>query len=443
MARGSTAGEAGSIDDALQLRVAAAEMPHETGLIVADASGGQTRHSFAQLHAAIGGDDRDTAPRALEGSLSLACVIEHLAAIDAGAPIVALHPRWPADERARIAQRAARPLEPASATPLLAIVFTSGTSGARKGVLLSRAAFVASARASQRSLPLGPGDRWLLAMPLAHVGGLSILTRCLAARAAPVLVEGAFDAARANELLVRAEVTHASVVPTMLARMLESGAPVPATLRALLVGGARAPAELLARAIDVGYPIFTTYGLTEACSQVATSVAPLRRAQDAQSAELLPGVEARIGPRGTLLIRGPTRMEGYLDQSCSPFDAEGYYDTGDLASLEGGGLRIHGRADDLIISGGENVNPAQVERALEALPAIREACVFGVPDETWGERVEAALVCDVGHAPTDPELRDALRAHLAPFEIPKRFHRLDALPRGATGKPDRRALRAR
>jgi O-succinylbenzoic acid--CoA ligase len=308
-------------------------------------------------------------------------------------------------------------------------------------VLLSRRAFVAAAEASAARLGWREDDRWLLAMPLAHVGGLSVLVRALVARRTVVLSPpGPFEPARFFDVIARCRVTIASLVPTQLARLARTGRSCPASLRAVLLGGAACPPSVLGRATALGYPIHTTYGLTEMCAQVATSSAPVRSADEGVG-EPLEGVEVKI-VEGRIHVRSRARMDGWIEPSASPpFDAEGFYDTGDLGHLDAHGrLHVDARREDLIVSGGENVYPAEVERALLAIEGIEAACVVGLADETWGQRVSAAVVSDV---PIDEEgLSARLRRELAAFKVPRQIVRLAALPTNAVGKLDRAEVRA-
>src|SRR5262249_10691805 len=220
---------------------------------------------------------------------------------------------------------------------------------------------------------------------------------------------------------IDAPATIASLVPTQLHRIVEGRASLPPGLRVILLGGAPAPPALVARS---PVPVVTTYGLTEACGTVALAGVPL------------PGVEVRISPEGTIQLDGPTLMSGYLHDP-SPFTPDGWLDTGDLGALDAAGrLEIFARRTDLILSGGENVYPSEVEGALSELPGIAAACVFGVPDPEWGQVVCAALV---GDRASDPVAQ--LRDRLAPFKLPRRIVWVDALPLNPAGKIDRGAAR--
>ncbi|MEM9293166.1 MAG: AMP-binding protein [Acidobacteriota bacterium] len=331
----------------------------------------------------------------------------------------------------------------------LALLYTSGSSGNPKAVILSHRAFAASAAASAANLPLGPGDRWLLSLTPAHVGGLSVLTRCLLSGAAVVIDRetGSFDPHRFHRTLEERRITIASLVPTMLRHLLDATprlAPPP-ELRTVLLGGAAATPALLRRALERGWPVVPTYGLTEACSQVATQDP---RAVDSEGGvgRPLPGTEVRL-VNEEIQLRGPTLLSGILGAE-DPLSADGWLATGDFGHWDAEGrLHVLGRRGDLIITGGENVAPAAVEAVLEAHPVIAAACVFGVEDETWGQVVAAALVPAAEHRPvpsqeTQKLLAVALDEHLARYQQPRRVAWLPTLALRPSGKLDRRGSAA-
>jgi O-succinylbenzoic acid--CoA ligase len=232
-----------------------------------------------------------------------------------------------------------------------------------------------------------------------------------------------------------------------------AGRGAPSELRVLLLGGAAASPELLARALALGYPVCPTYGLTEATSQVATAAPPLRGASRASTMRPLAGTEVRLlceegsvaspGQVGEILVRGPTVMQGYLhrpDDSAAAL-RDGWLHTGDVGLLdEDGGLEILDRRDDLIVSGGENVYPAEVEAVLLDHPSIADAGVGGVPDPDFGSRVVAWVVVVSGVVPDVESLRRHCRERLAGFKQPREFRFVAALPRNSLGKLQRRRL---
>jgi O-succinylbenzoic acid--CoA ligase len=335
----------------------------------------------------------------------------------------------------------------------LAVLYTSGTSGRPKGACLSWSNFEASARAAEQRLGRAVHSRWLACMPLFHVGGLSILLRS-ALFGGPVRVHGRFDARAVSDALDRGDIAGLSLVPTMLSRLLDAraGRGAPQGLEALLLGGAAIPSGLLQRALAAGYPVCTTYGLTEACSQVATSAPP--RTGDCSAAPMRPlrGVEIRIvdgerllpaGEPGEIVLRGPLVMQGYLHdrEATARVLRDGWLHTSDIGYLDdGGGLHVLDRRDDLVITGGENVYPAEVEAVLLDCPGVAEAGVAGVPDADLGARVVAWIVTAPGASPDAPTIAEHCRSRLASYKVPRRYHFVAALPRTAAGKLQRLRL---
>ena len=323
------------------------------------------------------------------------------------------------------------------------IIYTSGTTGRPKGCVLTFGNHWWSATGSVLNLGLAPEDRWLAVLPLFHVGGLSILLRGVI-YGIPVVVQPRFDPASANAAIDDGA-TIVSVVATMLQRMLEARGdrPYPPHFRCALLGGGPAPRPLLELAAAHGVPVVQTYGLTETASQVVT-LAPedaLRKLGSAGK-PLMP-TELRIDDpdpdgAGEILVRGPNVTPGYLNQPANTHD--GWLRTGDLGRLDDEGyLYVLDRRNDLVVSGGENVYPAEVEAALLAHPNVREAGVVGVADPQWGQRVVAHVVAE--RPVTPDELSAFLRDRLAGHKLPREYRFAEALPRNAAGKLLRRELR--
>ncbi len=386
-----------------------------------------------------------------------------LALMELGVPFVPLHPRLTEGEREKIVDDAApalvvrdvagevkpeggapNELPPVDPQATMAILYTSGTTGRAKGAMLSRSGFVAAAAASAKNLGWREDDRWLLCMPIAHVGGLSIVTRCLSARRTVVLGGPRFSVDTVDAVLRRDRVTIASLVPTMLHQLFERDWQLPAGLRVVLLGGAASGAALLDRARERGVPVLTTYGLTEACAQVTTQRYGTPPGIDQGAGSPLDGVEIRI-VNDEVQVRSPSVMRGYfpLGEVPNPFTEDGWLKTGDLGRLDDEGrLHLLSRRTDLIVTGGENVYPAEVEAALESLPAVQAACVFSVPDERWGQAVAVALVLREGHRHLSPsEALAGAPAKLATYKRPRFATTLDALPLNRSGKIDRVATR--
>jgi O-succinylbenzoic acid--CoA ligase len=459
----------------LSVRAAALEAPDRLALIAEDRA-----YTFAELAVSASGvaawlrarlaeqPGSEGGPVAVVARREPEAIVALLAGFEVGVPMGLMHSRATERERQLMSElldpalevdpaAAVEESEPAQgegswATPaidpesILAVVPTSGTSGKPKGVLLSRRAFLASARASAQNLGWEAADRWLLTLPLAHVGGLSILVRALIARRCTVLApRGRFDAVWTLRAIEEHRVTLASLVPPMLEAMLEADPAwnPPAHLRALLLGGGPASQDLLSRAADRGVPVLTTYGLTESCSQVTTQRYGTCNRGELGSGAPLDGVELRIID-GEIQIRGPMLFSGYAerDRVWAGVDAEGWLSTGDEGELDTAGqLHVSGRRDRLIGTGGENVDPLEIESALGSLTSIREAVVFGVEDAKWGVVVGAALVAEGG----DPEpgaLREEMSAILAPYKRPRLVRFLADLPTTPAGKVDRTAAEA-
>lgn len=319
-----------------------------------------------------------------------------------------------------------------------AILFTSGTSGKPKGVALSQRALVASANASAEVLPFARRERWLIALTPAHIGGISILTRSLLARKTVVAVSK-FDPALVMKAIVEHGVSRLSVVPAMLDVLLQHDkANRLRRLNAVIVGGAACPRSLLETCAARGVKARTTYGMTEASSQITLQREDATIAVRDDAGEPLPGVDVKIAAdglgaagEGRILVRGPVLMPGYVGGG----KIEEWFDTGDRGRLVEGRLVVLGRGADMIVTGGENVAPAEVERAIEAFKGVRQALVFGVPDSRYGQVVAAAVVAD--RALDERGLARGLEAKLARFKLPRRLALVQSLPRTPGGKPDR------
>ena len=332
-----------------------------------------------------------------------------------------------------------------------AVLWTSGTAGRPRGVALTFDALDASARASAERLALGAEDVWLASLSPAHVGGLALVTRALLLGSRLVAV-GPLEAVAVGALVdgrgapPGVTVTHLSVVPTQLVRLLEvrGGAPPPPSLRCVLVGGGAAPAGLVARALDAGWPLALTYGLTEATSQVATAPPDVVRRKPGTVGSALPGVELGVADDGEILVRGATLASGCIASDDALLGEDGWLHTGDLGRLDADGdLWVTGRRMDRIVSGGVTVDAAEVEEALRTHPGVRDAGVVGLPDEEWGERV-GAWVEPVDASTTDrliTSLDGFLRSRLTGAKLPRVYHVAPGLPRNANGKLDRGRVR--
>ncbi|PIE81214.1 MAG: o-succinylbenzoate--CoA ligase [Chloroflexi bacterium] len=369
---------------------------------------------------------------------------------------------------------------PFSSHQLQTVVFTSGTSGNPKGVPLTFNHHLASAMASAYRLGVAPNDVWLSCLPLYHVGGLAVIWRsCLYGTA--VNLHPRFILEEVNHALDTLPITLISLVPTMLYRLLETRSHWPAALRLILLGGAAAPEDLVSRAnglersewssvnepLSVGNSkplVATTYGLTEASSQVATMLPEeVTKKPGSVGKPLLFTSVAIVNENGRslppnqygeIVITGPTVMANYFEKDQrlkkkdlhpphqpSTFNRQSSFATGDIGYLDDdSNLWIVQRRSDLIVSGGENVYPAEVEAVLKAHPAVANACVVGLPDAEWGQVVAAMVQVAPTHTLSPEELLAYSREHLAGYKQPRQLKFVTELPQTASGKIARNTI---
>ena len=335
----------------------------------------------------------------------------------------------------------ADPVDPgAPATALL----TSGSTGAPRAVVHTLANHLYSAIGSAANLPLECGDRWLVALPICHVAGLSILFRCLLAGATALIARSASfredDRGPDEALALLPHATRLSVVPAQLQRLIELPADRRSALRSVLVGGQAASPALLERAQAAGIPVLPTYGSTEMASQVATA---------APGTELPPGASGRVLPHrrlrsrdGRIEVGGPTLFAGYLAPDGiepPPLEPGSWFATGDCGLLDDGILTVTGRADGMFISGGQNIHPQEIEQVLGSHPAVAIAVVVPAPDPAFGSR-PVAFIQSPGAVPPEDELQALLAERLPRYKHPVRYHPLPADALTPLGKPDRTRL---
>ncbi|UWX57266.1 o-succinylbenzoate--CoA ligase [Chlorobaculum sp. MV4-Y] len=306
----------------------------------------------------------------------------------------------------------------------VSIIHTSASSGKPKAAMHSFSNHYYSAKGSGENLPFGPGDCWLLSLPLYHVGGYSMLYKCLIDGGA--LAVPAPEASLA-ESLVRFPVTHLSLVPTQLYRMLQTdGGPESLrSLKALLLGGSAVSAPLLREAIRERVPLYLTYGSTEMSTQVTTSPSPVTEVQG-DSGVVLPYREVAISPDGEILVKGECLFMGYLDDDGlrTARDSEGWFHTGDMGELsEDARLNVLGRKDNMFISGGENIHPEEIEKALTSIEGIEEAVVVPVPDAEYGMKPVAWIKAQ-NDAPDDAAITARLKSRLGRLKTPVALHRV-------------------
>jgi O-succinylbenzoic acid--CoA ligase len=362
---------------------------------------------------------------------------------DEGRAVLPIDPRLPAAEQQRLLEQL-RPTHfddgterttldhgvPA-ATDVAAIVVTSGTTATPKGVELTAAGRDAMGRAYSAGVGATTNDNWLACLPLHHVASLGVIARSYIT-GVPYTVHDRFDIERVAASPRAEGTTIVSVVPTALYRLLEANAPVD-EFRCIIVGGAPCPPGLRARAEANGATIVDAYGCTETWSGFVLNGVPIEGAH----------VELR-GPEDEVVVRGPMVMRGYrLDpaRTNEVLEPDGSWHTGDVGAYDGAGrLRVVDRLKDLVITGGVNVSPTEIEGVLERHPNVEDVCVIGVPDDEWGERVVAYVVAR-DTAPTVDELRAFAREQLATPKLPREVRIVDAIPRSGSGKPLRRVLR--
>jgi O-succinylbenzoic acid--CoA ligase len=315
------------------------------------------------------------------------------------------------------------------------VVTTSGTTGAPKGALLTAAALTASAAATHDRLG-GPG-RWLLALPPYHIAGVQVLVRSLLTDTVPVEldVSAGFDVNELPSAIAQlgAGRRYTALVATQLAKALTdpAAAAALADLDAVLVGGGPAPQPILDAAARAGIAVVRTYGMSETAGGCVYDGVPLD------------GVRTRLEPDGRIVIGGSTLASGYRNPpDPDPFAEPGWFRTDDIGAVGNSGvLRVLGRADEAISTGGLTVLPQPVEAALRTHPAVADCAVFGLDDERLGQRVAAAIVvADTGAPPSLDELRDHVMQTLDRTAAPRELHIVDALPTRGIGKVDRRAL---
>jgi len=338
-----------------------------------------------------------------------------------------------------------------------AIIYTSGTTGQPKGAIITYGMQWWNAVGSALNLGHNPDDRWLACLPLFHIGGLSILMRSVI-YGISVMVHKKFDSAIINQAIFEDKITIISVVAVMLQRMLDDleaskgRASYPSTLRCILLGGGPTPHPLLEQCMLHNVPVVQTYGLTEACSQAVTlSPADTMRKIGSTGRPLTP-VQLRImhdhrlalpGKSGEIFLKGPTITPGYINrpETTSQAFQDGWFATGDIGYLDNDGyLYVLDRRADLIISGGENIYPAEIESVLQSNPAVEEAGVYGQTDPQWGQVPIAVVVLKSGSKVSIEELLSYSAQKLASYKQPRAIYFTEQLPHTSSGKLIRREL---
>ena len=337
-----------------------------------------------------------------------------------------------------------------------AIIHTSGTTGRPKAAVLTHGNILHSALGTAHKLDIRNNERWLCVLPLYHVGGLSIILRSLIYGTAVEFGPTApFNVDETNRVLSDNPITIVSLAPTMLQRLLDAKTRAwNPHLRIILLGGEAPSAELLARCAAEELPVATCYGMTETASQVVTALpAQVYKKPGSMGTALMTaqvriideaGEDAAADVAGEVLIKGSSVMRGYINdpQATAKALRAGWLHTGDIGYLDQDGeLFILQRRDDLIISGGENIYPAEVETALRQHPAVAEAVVLGLPDPDWGQRAAAVIETRRGQSLSSAAITAFVRERLARYKVPRRIAFVKALPRTASGKVQRSEAR--
>jgi O-succinylbenzoic acid--CoA ligase len=368
-----------------------------------------------------------------------------VSAWEAGEAILPINPAAPPAERRRLLEqlrpthlveggtREAVPGGIPAPADTAAIVVTSGTTAEPKGVELTRTGMEVMGRGYSAGLEADAGDRWLTCLPLHHVASLGALARAHVTGASWVAHER-FDIDRVARAPREEGATIVSLVPTTLLRLLDADAPLH-EYRRVIIGGAPLPDALRTRAESAGVAVVDAYGLSETWGGFALDGIPIA------------GIETRLDAETSeILVQGAPVMRGYRcdpSRTAEVLGADGWLHTGDIGDIDAGGrLRVVDRAKDLVISGGVNISPTEVEHILATHPAVDDVCVIGVPDTEWGERVVAFVVPVTGsRPPTLDDLRAFAADQLAAPKLPRELRVVETIPRSTGGKALRRFLR--
>jgi len=336
--------------------------------------------------------------------------------------------------------------------------FTSGTSGKPKIVPLKRRQMHSAAKSSAKNLRPDPNHFWLLCLPLNHIGGISIILRSLIYGTGIYRLDVFHEEMIKEFLSENSRFQAASLVPTMLKRLLKN--PLFRTHRSfkgVLLGGGPSNEHLLKKAVERGIPMISSYGMTETCAQIVanpmlvpsgtyTPLTSVGKPFQANTIEIRDehGKSLPMNESGLIWVKGPQVFDGYYPEKDpeSRFDKKGWFNTGDYGHINGNGhLFIETRRVDLIVSGGENINPFEVEQAIEELKEIKEAAVIGVEDDEWGQKVVAVVTLSNGVHPDLDFIKEQLRGTISDYKLPKVLEIVDELPKTATGKIKRKELK--
>jgi O-succinylbenzoic acid--CoA ligase len=326
------------------------------------------------------------------------------------------------------------------------IFFTSGSSGKPKAVLHSFSNHYYSAEGANRNIAFGPDHRWLLSLPLYHVGGIGILFRALLGGGAIIIPEQQEDL---METALSFGATHLSLVPTQLHRILSENKEldrITGKLKAVLIGGGALPPALIEEATERKLPLFTSYGLTEMASQVTTTSVSDNPLKLQTAGKLLTHCNLKISDNDEIMVRGKTLFLGYVvgNKLQQSVDTDGWFATGDMGQLDDDGyLTVTGRKDNMFVSGGENIHPEEIEDAIRRLDNVADVVVVAVADTEYGERPIAFVRMETGHNLDGNRIAAHLRKHLAGYKVPGVFSEWPKDIESSGIKPPRAALAER
>ncbi|MCD8339092.1 MAG: AMP-binding protein [Burkholderiales bacterium] len=379
-------------------------------------------------------DSKAPVPLVAEGSMDSLTNIYAL--LELHRPIILIHPASTEEERKAIFSFVDNQSSPLPIDTAI-VIFTSGTSGNPKPVILSRRALIASALSSAKNIPLSEEDVYQLSIPPARIGGFSIITRSLIAGSA-ISLAPKFDPFETTKSWDEDGVTLASVVPAMLMRVMEECPEwrPKGNFRSFLVGGAPTSEKLRKKAKDLSLPLIMTYGMTETSSNVVSTPYALKDQITFGCGTLNANAEMKI-ENEDIYVRGPMLADGYWGRD--DFLTNGWFYTGDRGYIDSDGfVHVKGRRSDSIVTAGNNVDPIEVEHALESIAGIKRALVLGKPDDTWGEIVVALLVPESKTEElTASEIVQGLEKKLAKYKSPRRYEWVEELPQTKGGKPNR------
>lgn len=335
---------------------------------------------------------------------------------------------------------------PFDAQRIASIMFTSGTTGPQKAVPQRFYNHEASAKECKASLGFSSDSKWLTVLPIYHISGLSIVLRSVLFGFTVYLKES-FEPNDILNCIQNKHITHISLVPQTLKRLMDAGLNQPYTLEKILLGGAKLDPTLIMDALNKALPIYNSFGMTETCSQFLTAAPNMLRDRPDIVGCVSENQEIKIKHpndegHGVLLVKGHNVMDGYLfpkQANMSTFDEEGYFNTGDIASIDQGYVTIYDRRKDLIISGGENIYPFEIETKAKAFEGVKDAMCVGILDDTWGQRPILYIVSDRGEMIIH-DLEQYLRQHLAKYKHPKTIVLVSSLSYTSTGKLQRQVL---